>query len=116
MRRFALSSSRGTRSLYWGYASGVIATEVPGRGEVVLAERTRPFNESGISSFGQLIAQTEQRLGFRPPYGAWDTAFDAFYVHDYFLYSERQARESQLLVSKRVANRDPGCAQSRRQA
>lgn len=71
-------------AVYWGYASGVVATKVPGWGEVVLAERTCPFNESDIRYFGPLMAQTEQRLGFRPPYGAWDTAFDAFYVHDYF--------------------------------
>lgn len=71
-------------AIFWGYASGVVATKVPGWGEVVLAERTRPFNASDISYFAPLMAQTEQRLGFRPPYGAWDTAFDAHYVHDYF--------------------------------
>ncbi|HEY0739777.1 MAG TPA: transposase [Herpetosiphonaceae bacterium] len=71
-------------AVYWGYASGVVATKLPGWGEVVLAERTRPFNESDISYFLPLMTQTERRLGFAPAYGAWDTAFDAFYVHDYF--------------------------------
>lgn len=71
-------------AVYWGYASGVVATKVSAWGEVVLAERTRPFNESDISYFAPLMQQTEQRLGFRPPYGAWDTAFDAHYVYDYF--------------------------------
>jgi hypothetical protein len=51
---------------------------------VVLAERTRPFNESDISYFKPLMAQVEQRLGRKPRYGALDTAFDAFYVYDYF--------------------------------
>jgi hypothetical protein len=27
---------------------------------------------------------TERRLGKRPKYGAWDTAYDAFYVCEYF--------------------------------
>jgi hypothetical protein len=71
-------------AVYWGYASGVVATKVVDWGEVVLAERTRPFNESDISYFAPLMAQTERRLGFRPPYGAWDAAFDAHYVYDYF--------------------------------
>lgn len=30
------------------------------------------------------MAETERRLGFRPRYGAFDTAFDAFYVYEYF--------------------------------
>jgi hypothetical protein len=50
----------------------------------VLAERTRPFNESDISHFPPLMAQVEQRLGRKPRYGAWDAAFDAHYVYDYF--------------------------------
>ena len=68
----------------WGYASGVVATKIPDVGEVVLAERTRPFNESDISYFFPLMEATERRLGRRPRYGAWDTAFDAFYVYAYF--------------------------------
>jgi hypothetical protein len=70
--------------LYWGYASGVVASKIPDWGEVVLAERTRPFNESDISYFFPLMEQTERRLGHRPPYGAFDCAFDAFYVYEYF--------------------------------
>lgn len=68
----------------WGYASGIVVTTVAGWGEVVLAERTRPFNEDDISYFAPLMQQTEQRLGFRPPNGAWDAAYDAHYVYDYF--------------------------------
>jgi len=69
----------------WGYASGVIVTRLPGStDEIVLAERTRPFNESDISYFFPLMEQVEQRLGHRPPTGTFDAAFDAHYVYDYF--------------------------------
>jgi hypothetical protein len=70
--------------ILWGYASGVAVTKVGDWGEVVLAERTRPFNESDISYFTPLLEVTERRLGKRPKYGAWDTAYDAFYVYEYF--------------------------------
>lgn len=70
--------------ILWGYASGIVVTRLPDRTEVVLAERTRPFNESDISHFPPLMAQVEQRLGRRPRYGTWDAAFDAHYVYDYF--------------------------------
>jgi len=69
---------------YWGYASGVVATKVPDWGEFVLAELTRPFDQSDVSYFFPLMAEVERRLGFRPRFGAFDAAFDAFYVYDYF--------------------------------
>lgn len=69
---------------YWGYASGVVATKVPGWGEFVLAELTQPFNQSDASYFLPLMAQTEARLGYQPRNGALDAAFDAFYVYAYF--------------------------------
>jgi hypothetical protein len=76
----------GTEIL-WGYASGVVATAIPGWGEIVLAERTRPFNEDDISYFAPLMAQVDARLTRRPRIGVWDTAFDAHYVHDYFYHA-----------------------------
>ena len=69
---------------YWGYGSGVVATKIPGWGEFVLAELTQPFDHSDVSYFSPLMADTERRLGFRPPYGAFDAAFDAWYVYEYF--------------------------------
>ena len=69
---------------YWGYASGVVATKVPGWGEFVLAELTQPFDQPDVSYFFPLMADVERRLGFRPKYGAFDAAFDAFYVYQYF--------------------------------
>ena len=69
---------------YWGYASGVVATKVPGWGEFVLAELTQPFDQPDVSYFCPLMADVERRLGFRPKYGAFDASFDAFYVYQYF--------------------------------
>lgn len=50
------------------------------------------------------MAQTEQRLGFRPPYGAWDTAFDAFYVHDPCLFG---APGTAKPATRKQARREP---------
>lgn len=69
---------------YWGYASGLIATKVPGWGEVVLAEMTQTFDKGDTTFFLPLMTATEARLGFKPPFGAFDAAFDAWYVYDYF--------------------------------
>jgi hypothetical protein len=70
--------------ILWGYASGVVASRLSDGTEFVLAERTRPFNESDISYFHPLMAMVEARLGRKPRFGAWDCAYDAHYVYDYF--------------------------------
>lgn len=69
---------------YWGYASGVVATKVPDKGEFILAELTQTFDKGDTTFFFPLMKMVEQRLDFRPRYGALDAAFDAFYVYDYF--------------------------------
>jgi len=69
---------------YWGYGSGIVVVKVPEWGEFVLAERTQPFDKSDVSYFFPLMQQAEQRLGFRPRFGTFDAAFDAFYVYEYF--------------------------------
>ena len=74
---------------YWGYASGVVATKIPGWGEFVLAELTQSFDRPDVSYFHPLMAETERRLGFRPKFGALDAGFDAFYTFEYF-YREGQ--------------------------
>lgn len=74
---------------YWGYGSGVVATKVPGWGEFVLAELTLPFNRPDVAYFEPLMAETERRLGFRPRYGAFDAAYDAFYVYEHFHRDDR---------------------------
>jgi hypothetical protein len=69
---------------YWGYASGVVATKVPGWGEFVLAELTQTFDHDDLTYFFPLLNQVERRLGRKPASGAFDAAFDAWYVYDYF--------------------------------
>jgi hypothetical protein len=69
---------------YWGYGSGVIVVKVPGWGEFVLAELTQPFDQGDVTYFFPLMGQAEQRLGFKPRFGTFDAAFDAWYVYDYF--------------------------------
>ena len=69
---------------FWGYNSGVVATKVPGYGEFVLAELTQTFDKGDTKFFFPLMADTEERLGFQPPFGALDAAFDAWYTFDYF--------------------------------
>jgi hypothetical protein len=69
---------------YWGYGSGIVTTKVPGWGEFVLAELTQPFDQPDVSYFYRLMADVERRLGRRPRFGAFDAAFDAFYVYEYF--------------------------------
>ena len=68
-------------TFYWGYATGVVATKIPGWGEFVLAELTQTFDRSDVSYFFPLMDETTRRLGFHPRYGAFDAAFDAWYVH-----------------------------------
>jgi hypothetical protein len=57
---------------------------VLGWGEFVLAELTQPFDRNDITYFFPLMADVERRLGRRPRYGAFDMAFEAHYVYDYF--------------------------------
>ncbi len=74
----------GKGEYYWGYASGVVVTKVAGWGEFVLAEMTATFDKSDVTYFVPLMEQVEARLGFAPPFGTADAAYDAWYVYDYF--------------------------------
>ena len=69
---------------YWGYASGIVATKIPDWGEFVLAELTQTFDHDDLTYFFPLLNQVERRLGRKPASGAFDAAFDAFYVYEYF--------------------------------
>ena len=73
---------------YWGYASGAVVTKLHCGHEFVLAEFTQTFDRGDTTFFFPLMEQTEQRLGYRPRFGALDAAFDAFYVYDYFHHPE----------------------------
>jgi len=85
---------------YWGYSSGIVATKLPHWGEFVLAERTQPFDQPDVSYFQPLMADTQRRLGFRPKYGAFDAAFDAFYVYEHF-HSDQPAGFAAVPFSQR---------------
>ncbi len=76
--------NRSVGEFYWGYGSGVVAVKVPDWGEFVLAEMTQPFDHADLTYFFPLMEQAEQRLGFRPRWGAFDAAFDAWYVYAHF--------------------------------
>lgn len=69
---------------YWGYASGIVVTQVPDYGEFVLAELTQPFDQGDLTYFFPLMHQVEERLGYHPPFATFDAAFDAWYVYAYF--------------------------------
>jgi len=69
---------------YWGYGSGIVVTKVPTWGEFVLAELTQPFDQGDVTYFFPLMRQVEERLGYRPRFGTFDAAFDAWYVYAYF--------------------------------
>jgi hypothetical protein len=69
---------------YWGYGSGVVVTKIAGWGEFVIAELTQPFDKGDLSYFFPLMAQVEERLGYRPRFGTFDAAFDAWYVYAHF--------------------------------
>lgn len=58
-----------------------MVTKVGGWGEFVLAEMTQTFDKGDTTYFFPLMAQVKERLGRQPRYGAFDAAFDAFYVH-----------------------------------
>jgi hypothetical protein len=88
------ASTISVGEFYWGYATGVVATKVPDWGEFVLAELTQPFDCSDASYFFPLMADVERRLGFRPKFGAFDAAFDAFYVYEFFHRDDQPDLES----------------------
>jgi hypothetical protein len=69
---------------YWGYGSGIVATKVVPWGEFVLAELTQPFDQADVSYFSPLMQTVERRLGRKPRFGAFDAAYDASYVYEYF--------------------------------
>lgn len=69
---------------YWGYGSGIVVAKVPGWGELIIAELTQTFDKGDTTYFFPLMTTTEARLGFRPRWGTFDAAFDAWYVYSYF--------------------------------
>jgi hypothetical protein len=69
---------------FWGYNSGTVTTKVPNYGEFLVAELTQTFDKGDPTFFFPLMALTEARLGFRPPFGALDAGFESWYTFEYF--------------------------------
>jgi len=83
------ASTVSVGEFYWGYGSGIVVTKIPGWGEFVLAEMTQSFDRGDATYFFPLMNQVEDRLGYRPRYGTFDAAFDAWYVYAHF-YRENE--------------------------
>jgi hypothetical protein len=78
------AKDRSAGEFYWGYGSGIVVVKVPGWGEFVVAEMTQTFDKGDTNYFFPLMARAEQVLGFKPRFGTFDAAFDAWYVYEYF--------------------------------
>jgi hypothetical protein len=89
-------------TFYWGYGTGLVATKVPEWGEFVLAELTQPFNCADVTYYFTLMKATTRRLGRHPKFGAFDAAFDAFYVYEDFHSDEHNG-----FAAVPLANRGP---------
>lgn len=61
---------------------------------------TQPFNCSDVSYFFPLMKTVERRLGFRPYWGAFDCAFDAHYVYEYFYSTQHDGFAAVPLAEK----------------
>ena len=99
---------------YWGYGSGVVAVPVPGWGEYVLAELTQPFDQPDDSYFFPLMKQVEQRLGRKPRFGAFDAAYDAWYIPMPTFIRRRTPQPLRPFLSRRRAATRPTVASSAR--
>lgn len=83
-RKPSRAAKASVGEFYWGYGSGIVVAKVPDYGEFVLAELTQPFDQADVTYFFPLMQQVEARLGYKPRYGTFDAAFDAWYVYAYF--------------------------------
>ncbi|GCE27882.1 hypothetical protein KDA_33660 [Dictyobacter alpinus] len=75
-------STQEKKELLWGYGSGVAAATTPDYGDVVLAEKTLPFNEGDVTYFRPLYQQSVMALEQFPTHITADAAYDAWYVYD----------------------------------
>lgn len=78
------ATGKAVGEFYWGYGSGIVVAKVAELGEFVIAECTQTFDHADASYFFPLMHQMEQHLGYRPRFGTFDAAFDAWYVYAYF--------------------------------
>lgn len=65
----------------WGYGTGIATAIDPRLGDVVLAERTQPFQAQDVTYFAPVYAQAVAHLGQPPTNLTADAAFDAWSVY-----------------------------------
>jgi hypothetical protein len=75
-------TTKEKKELLWGYGSGVAAATTPDYGDVVLAEKTLPFNEGDVTYFRPLYDHTVAALSQVPTHITADAAYDAWYVYE----------------------------------
>jgi hypothetical protein len=80
-KRRANGKGGKVKEYLWGYGWGVAAATDPACGDVVVAERTQPFNHQDITVFHPLYADARSHLGHSPTNVAADAAFDAWHVY-----------------------------------
>jgi hypothetical protein len=97
----------------WGYGTAIVSATDSRYGDVVLAERTQPFNRQDVTYFQPVHQQAVAHLGRHPTYLAAAAAFDAWSV--YQPYAERGglaaiARNARGPSPPHDANGHPCCA------
>jgi hypothetical protein len=75
-------SKKEVKEYLWGYGSGVAAATIPGYGQVVIAEKTLPFNEADVTYYRPLYLRTVVALDCFPIHVTADAAFDYWYVYE----------------------------------
>jgi hypothetical protein len=73
----------GKAEWLWGYGSGVVATILPNRTEIVLADYTQTLNCNDITYATPLLTQLAMTIGKHPSHVVADAAFDASWLYEY---------------------------------
>src|SRR5229473_2748408 len=75
-------STKEVKEYLWGYGSGVAAATTPDDGDVVIAEKTLPFNEGDVTYDRRLYLRTVVTLDQFPIHVTADAAFDFWSVYE----------------------------------
>ncbi|HEY6410296.1 MAG TPA: hypothetical protein VIY29_22815, partial [Ktedonobacteraceae bacterium] len=81
-------STKEVKEYLWGYGSGVAAATTPDYGDVVIAEKTLPFNEADVTYYRPLYLRTVVTLDCFPIHVTADAAFDFWYVYETVAHRE----------------------------
>lgn len=75
-------SKKEIKEYLWGYGSGVAAATDPVYGDVLLAEKTLPFNEADVTYYRPLYQRTVVATNQFPTHVTGDAAFDYWYIYE----------------------------------